>query len=125
MNHRREHRADEVSQMAKLSKPEPQPREAGSGGRLKDAIDRGRTGDKVPGFDPGAAPLGTDEEAAGQGISTSRENMERPHAAGAAASADPSGTDRSGYRAQDRLVWPAIGAVVILIAAIAAVLGLS
>jgi hypothetical protein len=32
---------------------------------LKDDIDRGRTGDKAPGFDPAAAPLGTDEEAAG------------------------------------------------------------
>ena len=28
-------------------------------------IDRGEEGDKVPGFDPSAAPLGTDEEAAG------------------------------------------------------------
>jgi hypothetical protein len=32
---------------------------------LKDDIDSGRTGDKAPGFDPAAAPLGTDEEAAG------------------------------------------------------------
>ena len=32
---------------------------------LKASIDAGRTGDKVPGFDPAAAPLGTDEEAAG------------------------------------------------------------
>jgi hypothetical protein len=31
----------------------------------KARIDRGADGDKVPGFDPGAAPLGTDEEAAG------------------------------------------------------------
>jgi hypothetical protein len=28
-------------------------------------IDRGVTGDKVPGSDPAAAPLGTDDEAAG------------------------------------------------------------
>ena len=33
--------------------------------RRKAAIDRGLTGDKVPGFDPAAAPLGTDAEAAG------------------------------------------------------------
>lgn len=32
---------------------------------LKGAIDSGRTGDKVTSFDPGAAPLGTDDEAAG------------------------------------------------------------
>lgn len=31
----------------------------------KARIDRGGDSDKVPGFDPGAAPLGTDEEAAG------------------------------------------------------------
>jgi hypothetical protein len=31
----------------------------------KARIDRGDYGDKVPGFDPAAAPLGTDEEAAG------------------------------------------------------------
>jgi hypothetical protein len=33
--------------------------------REKARIDRGADGDKAPGFDPGAAPLGTDEEAAG------------------------------------------------------------
>ena len=32
---------------------------------LRARIDAGRTGDKVPGADPAAAPLGTDEEAAG------------------------------------------------------------
>ena len=33
--------------------------------QLRDTIDRGRTGSKVPYSDPAAAPLGTDEEAAG------------------------------------------------------------
>lgn len=33
--------------------------------RLRDAIDRGRTGSKVPASDPAAAPLGTDDEAGG------------------------------------------------------------
>jgi hypothetical protein len=33
--------------------------------QLKHAIDSGETADKVPGFDPAAAPLGTDDEAAG------------------------------------------------------------
>lgn len=32
---------------------------------LKGDIDSGRTGDKVASYDPGAAPLGTDDEAAG------------------------------------------------------------
>lgn len=31
----------------------------------KSQIDRGERGDKAAGFDPGAAPMGTDEEAAG------------------------------------------------------------
>lgn len=34
--------------------------------QLQHDIDSGRTGDKVGGFDPAAAPLGTDEEAAGE-----------------------------------------------------------
>ena len=33
--------------------------------KLRHDIDRGRGGDKVDGIDPAAAPLGTDEEAAG------------------------------------------------------------
>ena len=33
--------------------------------RLRDDIDSGRTGDKVPFPDPAASPLGTDDEAAG------------------------------------------------------------
>lgn len=33
--------------------------------QLKNDIDSGRTGDKTGGFDPAAAPLGTDDEAAG------------------------------------------------------------
>lgn len=33
--------------------------------RVRGDIQKGRTGDKVPGFDPAAAPLETDAEAAG------------------------------------------------------------
>lgn len=51
---------------------------------LKADIDSGRTGDKNPGFDPGLAPLGTDDEAAGTPPSAFRvalarqyENLER------------------------------------------------
>jgi hypothetical protein len=36
---------------------------------LRSAIDRGKTGDKIPYSDPAAAPLGTDEEAAGTPLS--------------------------------------------------------
>ncbi len=41
------------------------PRASPTSAELKDDIDSGRTGDKVGGFDPAAAPLGTDSEAAG------------------------------------------------------------
>ena len=37
--------------------------------QLRRDIDSGRTGDKAPGLDPAAAPLGTDEEAGGAGPS--------------------------------------------------------
>ena len=39
--------------------------------RLRADIDGGRTGDKVQTLDPAAAPLGTDEEAAGTPIKPS------------------------------------------------------
>ena len=42
---------------------EPQPSAAAL--RLQHLIDSGRTGEKVAGFDPAAAPLGTDDEAGG------------------------------------------------------------
>ncbi|MGF7172407.1 hypothetical protein [Azospirillum doebereinerae] len=47
---------------SKHSPPAPSTAETN---RLRDAIDRGLTGDKVPASDPAAAPLGTDDEAAG------------------------------------------------------------
>lgn len=36
-----------------------------TGARTRGAIQRGETGDKVPGFDPAAAPMETDAEAGG------------------------------------------------------------
>lgn len=40
-------------------------RSTAAAARLRAAIDRGETGDKVPYGDPAAVPLGTDDEAAG------------------------------------------------------------
>lgn len=45
-----------------MRKPKPG---GATSAQIKDDIDSGRTGDKVRAFDPAAAPLGTDEEAAG------------------------------------------------------------
>jgi hypothetical protein len=109
-------------------KPQRPQRRKNSGARAarrKAAIDRGLTADKVPGFDPGAAPLGTDDEAGGAPAGAV---AEPPLPAGARVdpaglAADPSGTDRRRYRMQDGLIWPAIGiAVLVVLAIIAAVL---
>jgi hypothetical protein len=43
----------------------PEKHGAATPSQLKEDIDSGRTRDKVAVFDPAAAPLGTDEEAAG------------------------------------------------------------
>jgi hypothetical protein len=49
--------------------------------QLRSDIDQGRTGDKVEGADPAAAPLGADEEAAGtklhSSIVSAARNVER------------------------------------------------
>ena len=64
--------------MASPSKPR-----GSTSAQLKNDIDSGRTGDKVPQFDPAAAPLGTDDEAAGTPpsgaeVDTAREQERRP-----------------------------------------------
>jgi hypothetical protein len=91
-------------------------RRAAGRARLKDEIDAGRARDKVPGFDPGAAPLGTDEESAGtppaphgdQAVGSSMARIEQ--------AADPKGNDRSVYRVQDRLIWPIIVVLIPIVA---------
>src|SRR5215213_3598778 len=92
--------------------------------RRRAATDRGLTGDKVPGFDPAAAPLGTDAESAGMPpVAADPPLPEGARVDPAGQAADPSGTDRSRYRAQDRMVWPAIiAAVLIALAIVVAVL---
>jgi hypothetical protein len=47
--------------------------------RLRSDIDSGRTGDKVPANDPAAAPLGTDDEAAGTPPSRGAVDLARQH----------------------------------------------
>ena len=61
-------------------------RKAPTTDRLRKDIDRGKAGDKVGYPDPSAAPLGTDDEAAGNPPTeaererASREEMRRPDA---------------------------------------------
>jgi hypothetical protein len=47
--------------------------------QLQNDIDRGRTGEKVSAFDPAAAPLGTDDEAAGTPNPPELIDMTRAH----------------------------------------------
>lgn len=84
--------------------------------RLKQAIDTGRTADKVPGFDPGAAPLGTDDESGGAPLPGGRMPSAQPSTAAADMAADPEGNDRAHYRQQDRLISPLVIALVVLAA---------
>src|SRR5690242_19512883 len=98
--------------------------------RRKAAIDRGLTGDKVPGFDPAAAPLGTDAEAAGApppAVTDPAADPPLPEGARAdpaGLAADPSGIERGSYRMQDRLVWPVIAAVLVAVAIIVAIISI-
>ena len=68
--------------------------------QLRDDIDSGRSGDKVPALDPAAAPLGTDEEAAGtptppEAVAMNR-RMERREHLRTAASDHAAGDQRRG-----------------------------
>ena len=61
--------------------------------RLHEDINRGRTGDKVPFHDPSAAPLGTDDEAAGMPPTREEIEMARAEEIGGDASRAPAVTD--------------------------------
>jgi hypothetical protein len=50
--------------------------------RLRHDIDRGRGGDKVDNIDPAAAPLGTDDEAAGKPPSPAEIHLAYRHEVG-------------------------------------------
>ena len=57
--------------------------------RLRSDIDSGRTGDKVAASDPAAAPLGTDDEAAGRPPGRGAVDLARQHEVARAAEAKP------------------------------------
>lgn len=60
----------------RIQTPTP-PGQASGADRLRDDIDRGRGGDKVNAQDPAAAPLGTDDEAAGSGPTAEQVRLAR------------------------------------------------
>lgn len=80
--------------------------------QLKGDIDAGRTGDKAAGFDPAAAPLGSDEEASGVRpqpdlVAADRARVDQtPDSAGANASTPELAPDARLPR--QTYVWPAV-----------------
>lgn len=64
-------RPDQLPRHGDPTELDPRPRPVGLGdpspttAQLRQDINSGITGDKIPVFDPGASPLGTDDEAAG------------------------------------------------------------
>ena len=56
--------------------------------RLRHDIDRGRGGDKVDNIDPAAAPLGTDDEAAGKPPSPAEVKLAYHHEVGTGVSSE-------------------------------------
>jgi hypothetical protein len=61
--------------------------------RLRHDIDRGRGGDKVNNTDPAAAPLGTDDEAAGQSPTPAEIKLAYKHEIGGKVSSERGGRD--------------------------------
>ncbi|HEX2560721.1 hypothetical protein [Phenylobacterium sp.] len=98
--------------------------EAHNVAQLKDDIDSGRTGDKVGGFDPGAAPLGTDEEAGGASLTSEEVALARAQEGGrssgganhnaAEPSLQPTGAGDSGPRVGPALIGAAVGALLVI-----------
>ncbi|GLK73966.1 hypothetical protein KHC23_00970 [Ancylobacter dichloromethanicus] len=92
--------------------------------RLRDDIDAGSTRDKVAFSDPAAAPLGTDDEAAGGAPAAERIVL----GAGTAprASAPGSGTDERGRAYDDKGVTvPGVSFTTAVIGLLVAVLGVA
>ena len=92
--------------------PEPSP-EPHTVDRLRNDIDRGLTGEKVPGADPAAAPLGTDDEAGGAPPTRAERELEqlsRP-------SISPQ-TSKGPRRAR----WIGAGCILVLVALVVALL---
>ncbi|HYE42425.1 MAG TPA: hypothetical protein VEA15_03445 [Caulobacteraceae bacterium] len=114
-----------------MAKPphDPSPNAA----QLSGDINSGRSGDKVAGFDPAAAPLGTDEEAGGHSpssaeIAQARQLENRDGVSGHKANGSEPAMTPDGVvsRWPGGLIW-AVGLVALLVAAvvIAAVMGMT
>lgn len=94
---------------------EDEPRKPATSDRLREDIDRGAAADKVAFLDPAAAPLGTDDEAAG--TPPTREQVNRAQAAEARAA--PSEQGNPADRQRSSRAWAVIAVLgLVLVAAI-------
>ncbi|MDQ0347484.1 hypothetical protein [Ancylobacter vacuolatus] len=89
--------------------------------RLRGAIDAGRTRDKVPFSDPAAAPLGTDDEAAGHPAGAERRAMAAGPVGGSTAGG---GTDERGRAYDDKgTTVPGVSFVTAIVGLLVLVIG--
>jgi hypothetical protein len=85
--------------------------------QLRNAIDHGRTRDKVAASDPAAAPLGTDEEAAGTPVPPDAVETALRHETSRSAR-DPDSTD-----AEPLSFTPTAAVLVVMVIVVALVIG--
>lgn len=98
--------------------PEQPKDHPGSGAPLRGAIDSGETRDKVPGSDPAAAPLGTDDEAAGTPVSARQSEAALRQETGRGPGVPPasaSSSTGSGSRAAIYMIGAGVLLVVLLL----------
>lgn len=95
--------------------------EVGSGAsgaaRLRRATDEGRTADKVDFPDPAAAPLGTDDEAAGTPPTEAQVRMAEDNEVGRAEAEAPEPGVPRHQRGSQVLLWLAAAVVLLIVAA--------
>jgi len=100
-----------------------------AGARERGAIQKGQTGDKVPGFDPAAAPMETDSEAGGQASTVTQHpppHSSKPNDANASSTASgmrelqndmkPRSDDKLRRESHPYLVWLLLIVGLVLIA---------
>jgi hypothetical protein len=107
--------------MTRSSRSKKKPRSSAPNvSQLRDAIDRGRTGDKVSHSDPAAVPLGTDDESAGYPPTAEQVRPAMARERGHGVASETHGIDTAtGHR---RLAGPAVWMLLIFVVAVLAVL---
>ena len=94
-----------------MNEKSPPRQNAARSEQLRNDIDRGKTGDKVPFRDPAAAPLGSDDEAAGHPPGPEAVARARAQESQTDAPDHPNATEQSrdSFNAQKQTPLPGIG----------------